>query len=145
MLKVYLAGSVHEKEYRAQVAKDYSGRLNIFDPMKEIEPDIIEMDPNDVEDLKAVIFTPEQKKQIVEQDKEAVATCDIVVAYVRKFSAGTIMEVLHAWNHQIPVYTIVEPGSQIEHDVWLTYHTSKLFYDIESCFEHIMSTLEYEE
>jgi len=145
MLKVYVAGSVYEKDYRAQVAREYSEVLNIFDPLKEIEAGVLNVDISKVDDLKTIPFGDDEIKKIVELDKAAIDTCDIVVAYVRRYSAGTIMEILHAWNNQTPVYLIVEKDSQFEKDVWLKYHTTKFFYSIKSCFDYIVSTLEYSE
>jgi len=126
---VYLAGSAFEIDYRDYVIKRYGDRIVAFDTLREIEADL------DRE-------TPDFKEKIVSADKAKIANdTHIVVAYVKKSTFGTTMEILHAWNNNIPVFCIIEPGSAIEDDIWLSYHTTKFFYSIDSCFEFIINSI----
>lgn len=141
MIKVYIAGHVNEKDYRKYVDDNFSDNLNLLDPLKEIEAGLLKIDLDKYDDLKAIKFEDEDRDKIVELDKVAVESCDIVVAYINKWSCGTIMEVLHAWNHQIPVY-VINPNGMFWNDVWLSYHATKFFHDIGDCFRYIINTSE---
>ena len=139
MLKIYLAGNVYETEYRKYVHETYYDTLNIFDPLQKIEAGIINIDFSKVFD-KTLLFTNEEITKIVECDKNAIIQCDILVAYIKKPSFGTIMEILHSYNNQIPVY-VINPGGIFVNDIWLKYHTMRFFETIDECFNHILSSL----
>jgi len=139
MIRIYLAGHVNEVDYRAYVNEKYRDHLEILDPLQEVEQKILNIDLTKYEDLTKVEFTAEEKLQVVELDKQAVASSDILVAYITKFTCGTVMEVLHAWNKQIPVY-VINPGGTLKNDIWLGYHTSKFFNTIDECFENIINS-----
>jgi nucleoside 2-deoxyribosyltransferase len=140
MLKIYLAGNVYETEYRKYVHETYYDTLNIFDPLQKIEAGIINIDFSKVFD-KTLLFTNEEITKIVECDKNAIIQCDILVAYIKKPSFGTIMEILHSYNNQIPVY-VINPEKTFINDVWLKYHTTRFFETIDECFNHILSALQ---
>jgi len=126
---VYLAGHAIETDYRDYVIKKYGKHIIAFDPLREIEADCDRSSPN-------------FKEQIVTGDKLQIANnTHIVVAYIKKSTFGTTMEILHAWNNKIPVFCIIEPDSGLEDDIWLSYHTSKFFYSIDSCFDYIISLI----
>lgn len=139
-LQVYVAGSVYEEEYRAIVARKYSRDLNIFDPLKKIEAGVLNIDLSEIEDLKKIDFTAEERTKIVEMDKAAIVASDIVTAYMTRYSAGTIMEILVAWNNQIPVY-IIDPEWKFIQDLWIRYHATKFFKTTEECYQHIIDSI----
>ncbi len=139
-LQVYVAGSVYEEEYRAIVARKYSRDLNIFDPLKKIEAGVLNIDLSEIEDLKKIDFTNEERIKIVEMDKAAIVTSDIVTAYMTRYSAGTIMEILVAWNNQIPVY-VIDPEWKFIDDIWIRYHTTKFFKTIDECYQYIIDSV----
>lgn len=131
-IKVYLAGHTEETVYRAQALKYYT-QVYIFDPLTEIEEGIIGIEDHDE-------FTNEQIEKIVNEDKHAITECDILVAYITKFTCGTCMEILHAWNHTIPIL-VINPSYTLKNDVWLKYHTSKFFDNVDECFKFIIDEL----
>jgi nucleoside 2-deoxyribosyltransferase len=140
MITVYVAGSVYEAEYRKTVARKYSRELNLFDPLKEIETGVLGVDLSTIDDLKNIDFTEQEKTKIVEMDKAAVAAADIVTAYMTRYSAGTIMEILVAWNNQVPVY-VIDPEWKFVNDIWIGYHTTKFFKTIDECYQYIIDSI----
>ena len=131
MIQIYLAGAVFEEEYRKTCKKIYNGRpdIKLIDPLEEIE------------------VNATNHNEVVEMDKIAIENCDIVIAYINKYTCGTVMEILHAWNHQVPVYTILPNGweavsSHGASDVWLKYHTTTFFDSIDNCFNHIHTSID---
>ena len=133
MIKVYLAGYSGENEYREYVNKRYSRHLNIFDPMKEVDSKVLEKYNNGS-------LTEEDVSFIVEGDKAAIESCDIVIVYIKRASFGTAMEILHAFKNKIPVY-LIDPDNKWREDVWVRYHTSKTFDDIDPCFSYILESI----
>jgi nucleoside 2-deoxyribosyltransferase len=136
MLKIYLAGESNEKEYRRIAIRKYSRDLNLFDPMSKIEANLPGNEP--IKNEQGKRYSDSQIKYIVEEDKQALQSCDLVVAYIRKWSCGTIMEVITAWNCNIPVY-VIDPTTKFRDDPWLRYHSNRFFNDEEACFNYILS------
>jgi len=116
-LKIYLSGSADEVDYRKSVKIAYGKYLNLFDP--------IEMNKQSDPDL-------------VNKDKQAIDDCDILVAYIRKFTCGTIMEIQYTYNldKDIPIYVIT--SDRFIKDIWLSHHTNRFFSSIRSCFDFIL-------
>lgn len=133
MIKVYLAGYAGETEYREYVSKRYGRHLDIFDPMKEVDSKILEKYNGGTLSEKDVAL-------IVEGDKAAIESCDIVIVYIKRASFGTAMEILHAFKNKIPVY-LIDPDNKWREDVWVRYHTSKTFDDIDPCFSYILESI----
>jgi nucleoside 2-deoxyribosyltransferase len=133
MIKVYLAGYSGENEYREYVSKRYGRHLDVFDPMKEIDYKILEK-------YRKGSLPDEDVSLIVEGDKAAIESCDIVIAYIKQASFGTAMEILHAFKNKIPVY-LIDPHNKWRDDVWVRYHTSKTFDDIDPCFSYILESI----
>jgi len=133
MIRVYLAGNIFETRYRDYVKKTYGDKLEILDPISE-NGAIVDPIHEKINHIKSF-------DEIVENDKEMIYSSDIFVAIFNKMSAGTIMEILYAWNRQIPVYLIIPPNSKFENDIWLSYHTTKFFYTTDSCYEHILNQI----
>jgi len=117
-LRIYLAGTTTAYRYRNTVHK-YFGKyecLEIIDPMK---------------------FETQKSVAVVKEDKDAILTCDYVVAWVEKPTFGTVMEIEFSYMSGIPVITICS-NPKIYIDPWLEAHTYLRFNDISSCFEYIL-------
>ncbi len=118
-LKIYLSGGANEFDYRKSVKLAYGKYLNLFDPIeinKQTDPDL------------------------VNKDKKAINDCDILVAYIRQFTCGTLMEIQYAYNlkkRNIPIYVIT--SDRFIKDIWLSHHTNRFFSSIRSCFEFILT------
>jgi len=114
-LSVYLAGAYDEYNYRASAKDGYGHLLKLFDPIQEHD---------------------QKNPDLVELDKQAIRDCDIFVAYVKKYSAGTMMEINFAHSIGKPVYVIAK-GSFIQ-DIWVRHHTTNFFPSIKTCFNYIL-------
>lgn len=80
-----------------------------------------------------------EAKEIVEPDKKEILESDIVFVYFTKMSAGTLMEIMYAYDHNKPV--ILVNASTIEHlSAWIRYHC-KIFNNIEDAFSYIQHKL----
>jgi nucleoside 2-deoxyribosyltransferase len=137
MIKVYLAGRAFETSYRKYVKKTYGDKLFLIDPM--IENGVFV----DTKNMK-IQHNGTTVESIVETDKHLIRNSDILVAYINQYTSGTSMEILYAYQKNIPVYLIVTLGKDFENDIWLSYHSNKIFYDIDSCFDSILKQIKNE-
>jgi len=134
-MRIYIAGAVEEVNYRTYVHKHYTDKFDILDPLKEIEPRIHDIDVVKWAEKKTEL-SDDVIKKIVEIDKEAILTCDCMVVYMVKYTAGTIMEILFAYEHNIPVY-VIDPREYFRKDVWIKYHSTEFFTMIDGAFDYI--------
>jgi len=116
---VYLAGASTEFKYRSSAISMYSDLFNMFDP---------------------IIENPQDSDNLVELDKQAIKKCDIFVAYIKQYSAGTMMEIGYAATIGKPVYVIAK-GDFVK-DIWINHHTTNFFPSIKTCFNYLIG--EYE-
>ena len=131
-MKVYLSGSVREEKYRDYVIEKYSDVLRIFDPMRSIDEKLIDKAVNKER------LNDHEISRIVLFDKAAIKKCDILVAYMEIYSAGTIMEILYTYEHDIPVI-IIDPLKNMREDIWIRYHSLKFLDSIDECFDYILT------
>jgi nucleoside 2-deoxyribosyltransferase len=87
------------------------------------------------------IYDPDPKngsgEEVVGIDKKIIESCDFLVAYIKKPSFGTAMEIKHAFDRQnITVFLIDPEGVNLENP-WLTYHSHRMFTSIQSCADMI--------
>ena len=74
-----------------------------------------------------IIFNPEEFENtyspatIVNYDKSIIIKCDLLIADITRLSAGTSMEILFAWQNNIPVMLI---ANKEINNPWLIYHSS---------------------
>jgi nucleoside 2-deoxyribosyltransferase len=134
MVKVYLAGSIWETDYRAYTTKTYGDKLHLLDPIKE---NGVTVDAENV-----TVVRDREGFEIVELDKEMIRNCDIFVAFIKEWTAGTLMEVMYAYERMCPIYIITDPTDVLHLDIWLTYHTTQNFDNIDECFNHILKQIE---
>jgi hypothetical protein len=127
-LRVYLAGHSLEDEYRRIVKKEYGENIDLVDPISFHK--LAGTDPLD----------------IPPKDKELILSCHVLVAYIRKATFGTIMEIMFAYIYRIPVILIDMTGGEAARDIWIAYHISGAYYSIRSCFDYLLShQLDYTE
>ena len=135
MLRIYLAGNAFETEYRSIVKSYYGSKFILVDPMVENGAII------DKENTK--VIHNGSFEDVVINDKALIEGCDILTAVFNKHSTGTIMEILYAYNRNIPVYLIIPPSKGFENDIWLKYHTTRFFYNTEFCYDYILEQKKY--
>jgi len=134
MVKVYLAGRAFETTYRKQVKKEYGKKLELIDPM--IENGVFV----DTKNMK-IQHNGATVESIVETDKHLIDKSDILVAYINQYTAGTMMEILYAYQQNKPVCLIVTPGKDFENDIWLSYHSTKIFFNVNECYDYILKQI----
>jgi len=118
-IRIYLAGTTTATKYR-DIVHGYFDKykcLEIVDPMQ---------------------FETQKSIAVVKEDKDAIDTCDYLVAWVQKPTFGTVMEILYAYNLRIPVLVICD-NETCRIDPWLAAHTYLYFKDINSCFEYLLN------
>jgi len=133
-IRIYLAGRAFETTYRKQVKREYGKKFDLIDPMIEngVFVDTKKMQIN---------HNGATVESIVETDKHLISTCDVLVAYIDQYTAGTMMEILYAYQLKKPVYLIVTPGKEFEKDIWLSYHSDNIFFDVNECYDRILNQL----
>ena len=136
--KVYIAGWTGEVEYRAYVWRKYRKFIDIFDPLKEVESKLV--DDIVKKATEKQIFDSETITKIVEGDKAAILSCHLMTVIINKYTAGTMMEMLYAWEHQIPIF-LIDPTKQFRNDIWIKYHTTRVFNNVDSCYDYIIDSL----
>lgn len=137
MLRVYVAGYTKEKEYRKHVMDNYSGNFDLFEPLREIEAKLDNINWQEYR-LGLVEMDDTNVAKLVESEKYVIRNnCDALVAYMKIYSAGTIMEISTAYEADVPVY-IIDPLKKFRHDIWLRYHTNIFFDSIDQCFEFLL-------
>ncbi|HQC61360.1 MAG TPA: hypothetical protein PLA60_03275 [Candidatus Pacearchaeota archaeon] len=126
---IYLAGHVKEKEYRDYCIEKYSKDFMLFDPIREI-------DENVIRENNKYFNEKEIGLKISKLDKVAILNSDVLVAYIRKPTFGTIMEIFFAFTMDIDTY-IVNENKQYENDYWLLSHSHKIFSNLDNCFNYL--------
>jgi nucleoside 2-deoxyribosyltransferase len=91
------------------------------DTTKRERPEIEWVDPAD-RDFRGV--ENETFASIVEGDKADIDGCDFVLAYCWQPSYGTAMEILYAWERDIPVIAVVPNGLPVS--PWVRYHAYRV-------------------
>jgi len=122
-MRVYLAGPIFQCEDHEAIdwrnkAKAKLDGFDVIDPMER--------------DYRGV--TDENHKKIVEDDKELIDSCDILLVNHLKPSVGTSMEILYAWASGKHVVTVSESN---ELSPWLLYHSQKFFHSLEEAILYI--------
>lgn len=106
-LKIYLAGPIN-----GCTEQESKGWRNELKRLCAAEQEIEFLDPTE-KDCSGLTG-----KEIVEFDKDLIEQCDLVFANCQRFSLGTSMEVIFAWERKKPVVCLASPGISI----WLDYH-----------------------
>ena len=71
----------------------------------------------------------EAYREIVENDKSDIDACGALVVWFDAPSVGTSMEILYAWERNIPVVLIDRSTRPLS--PWLRYHTREIVSDIQ--------------
>ena len=136
MKKIYLAGAFKETEYRQYCKDNYSSDFELHDPIKSESKLFEKYDlklRNVLRNKNKPTYPTQLREDIVLFDKAAILKSDYVIAYVNILSFGTIMEIMFAYDHNIPVY-VVNPNLTFIEDVWLSVHSEKMFSTLDECF-----------
>ena len=139
MMKIYLSGWVGETLYRKHVLQNYSSLFDIRDPLTEVERKM----NLDIEGYRSgrIDFPTTIINDIVEGDISLLKSCDVLVAIMNRYSAGTIMEIRIAYDADKPVY-IIDPKRSMWRDIWLRYHANIFFNSTTECFNFLKTYVE---
>ena len=132
-LKIYLAGYSNDLEYRRITIEKYGHLIDFVDPMTITWTDVNSNVSKNVNYI-----------WLIKRDKKLIDQCDILVAKIEylpygQIMIGTLMEVMYAFEHGIPVFLISE-SDYIRNNAWLKFHYEKVFSGIEECFDYITSS-----
>src|SRR5438105_2818876 len=110
-MKIYLAGPINAcsdseaNDWRTEFKSVHSDCL---DPMIR--------DYRGVEEMKF--------REIVENDKSDIDSCDTIVVWFERPSVGTSMEILYAWERGKPIILIDRSNAPLS--PWLRYHSTQI-------------------
>lgn len=82
------------------------------------------LDPTD-RDYRGREMEPGYARLIVEGDKECIVECDVVIANSPKPSYGTAMEMVYAWQNDVPLHVVL-PDDGVEPSPWVKYHATEI-------------------
>ena len=74
-------------------------------------------------------------KEIVEPDKREILESDIMLVYLTHYSAGTLMEIMYAYEHKKPV-VLVDATNKKFLSSWIRYH-AKIFLSLDDAMSYI--------
>lgn len=80
------------------------------------------------------ILSKEHTIEVVPLDKRVISGCDVLIAYIERYSAGTIMEIQHAFNCNVVVH-IITPNRIVENDLWIKAHSHAMFFNIQDAVQ----------
>jgi nucleoside 2-deoxyribosyltransferase len=139
MKKIYLAGHSIETEYRQYCIDNYSTDFEMINPMTRT------FDVYDEEAIKKhdkskdkMMIPDNDMTNIIHGDKHDIRRSDIVLAYIKKPTFGTVMEVMYAYDHGTPVIT-VNPDLNWAGDIWLRFHSEAIFKTLDEAFKYLKS------
>ena len=87
-----------------------------------------------------IVYNPEKFENtyspstIVNYDKSIIKQCDLLIANITRLSAGTSMEILYAWERDIPVLLI---ANKEINNPWLIFHSSFIVKDLKEAVDVI--------
>lgn len=124
-MKVYLAGPIFgctDSECRdwRELAKAKCSEIEFLDPMDRDYRGSEAIDP----------------ARIVREDKQAILGCDAIFANLSEQSAGTVMEVMFAWQHHIHV--IAWKRSSDDWSPWILEHTDDVCISLGGAIQHCL-------
>jgi len=119
-LSIYLAGAGDEAAYRAYAVNQYGDYYNLVNPMtSKMHTKLILDDPGNE------MSANKRANLIVPDDKRLIESCNYVLAFMVRYTAGTCMEILFANSMYKPVI-VIDPYGKFCKDLWIIYHALKV-------------------
>ncbi len=126
-MRVYLAGAINGCSDNE--AKDWRSVAKDLMPYEMVDPMSRDYRGREMDDGIA--------KDIVESDKADILTCHAVLVHYDKPSVGTAMEVLFAWENDLPVVIFCKEGTILS--PWMIYHADVIvntWQEVQTYFRH---------
>jgi len=121
-INIYLAGTIYDDEPGSIWKKEFINHLEI-DGYKIFDPDPVN----------------ECNLTMVARDKAAINKCDVFVAYIEKYTAGTSMEIYHAFLKNDTPVIIISPNHIVDDDIWIDAHCHSIVPSVNSAAKLIMN------
>ena len=122
-MKVYLSGPIADcTDRECRDWRDYAGTWLLdhgFTPLDPMRRDYREAD------------VAQHYREIVDLDKYDIDQCECVLVHWHKISAGTAMEILHAWAAGIPIIVVHPANVDFQLSPWVLYHSSIVVRNLE--------------
>ena len=122
---LYVAAYAHNMGFR-RVLHDQLVGFKIRDPVYEFQNE---------RNCSWQVSQTKGSRNVVEYDKRVLLECSNFVAFIDRYSAGTCMELMYAYEHNIPTY-VIDSSSFFRKDIWIVAHTYEFFDEISDfvCF-----------
>jgi nucleoside 2-deoxyribosyltransferase len=83
-------------------------------------------------------YEGETTEELVELDKSYIDKSDALLVFFIRPSVGTSMEILYAYERNIPVYVVNEANRDLS--PWMIYHAKKIFNTLKEACECLNSS-----
>jgi hypothetical protein len=131
-MRVFIAGIMQGSRTDTDIgAQDY--RSQIGQILHAAHPGVQVVDPLALHP-DSVSYTPEKAKQTLIDLVTLTGQMDALVAYVPSASMGTALEMWHAFQHDVPVYTISPMASN-----WVVRSLSTQVFDTLAAFAEFVA------
>jgi hypothetical protein len=131
-MRVFIAGIMQGSRTDTDIdTQDY--RSQIGQILRAAHPGVAVVDPLALHP-DSVSYTPEKAKQTLIDLVTLTGQMDALVAYVPSASMGTALEMWHAFQHDVPVYTISPMASN-----WVVRSLSTQVFDTLAAFAEFVT------
>ncbi len=120
--------------YLASTKYDFDWRKYLIDRTRVL------FNGKEMETTEMVFISPVLENEFhpdtVLTDKKLISECDLFIAYIDRYTAGTLMELLYAWSLGKPTYVVSTTG--LLEDLWISYHAICKFKSLDECANAII-------
>ena len=78
---------------------------------------------------------------VIPRDKRVIEDSDFLIAYIRKPTFGTTMEIKHAFDCRNITTFVIDPLGINISSIWLDYHIHKSFRTVDECAKELINTI----
>jgi len=124
-VKIYLAGTIYEDP------EDVSWKQRLIAQLPENVFKFYDPDPR-----------PGAGYDVIPRDKRVIEDSDFVIAYIRKPSFGTTMEIKHAFDCGNITTFVIDPTGKNIKSIWLDYHIHRGLTSVDECAVELLKTID---
>ena len=122
-IQIYLAGTIYvdgpAAVWKEELSKEFHG-CN----------DIIFFDPDPINECNLAM---------VPRDKSVIDNSDVFVAYIEDYTAGTSMEIYHAYLKNDTPVIVICPNGLVDNDIWIKAHSHIICKGVHEAADYIKS------
>jgi len=124
--RFYLCGTTSLKYYRDLFNNyKFDDNIEIVDPLIEVEPKFKNK--------------PELYDELVQSDLSLLHSCYGLIAKINTYTAGSIGELISAYNSN-KLTLLISEDEKIINDPWIKHFTKYHFYTCEECIKYLSNT-----